>query len=394
MTNGFTPRPSGLHVPRVPFDLRCVILAALGYLVMLGADWVLGAMFNKDSPIGQCLALAAGMLGELGLRAVGGRVAVLAWWQIALTTAVFVSIWSFFGGAILRATALRQTRDEPLSIAAALRFGGANWGTLVNAPVIVLLFAGFFTLLNMAIGAVISVWLIGSSLLVLILFPILLISSLLVTFSILGGLVTLPMMWAGVAIEQNGALEAVSRTFSYLFARPLRFFVGYLLIAVLASIVLFVGDRFETTVKQTLHWGIWRSNLDDQVSKDPPTVKVLVNEYERSDVVQRQRNGITDIRNIKEASWYDMPGVFWMWLLLSFFLLCFKGYAIYVLFGGTVSLYLFLRGDVDGAAESEIYPPEDEEPDVIAEKWVGEREGADEGGQAEGDAEGEPASSE
>ena len=39
MSTGFEHQPVGLRAPRIPFDLRCVILAALGYLVLISADW-------------------------------------------------------------------------------------------------------------------------------------------------------------------------------------------------------------------------------------------------------------------------------------------------------------------------------------------------------------------
>jgi hypothetical protein len=70
-------------------------------------------------------------------------------------------------------------------------------------------------------------------------------------------------------------------------------------------------------------------------------------------------------------------------------MLGFTGYAIYILLGGTVSLYLQLRKEVDGADESEIYPPlEEDELDVSSEgtepRWVGAGESApDEGSDAE-----------
>ena len=387
MSNGFEHKPMGLRAPRIPFDLRCVALAAMGYLVLLLADWLLAEAFSKPAPILQCALLAFGMLGRAGgpiLEVLFGRALAtnLAGWQVFLTTAIFLSTWALFGAAILRATALRQTRDDPLSIGEALSFGGRNWVTFINAPLVVLAFAGVFTLFNMFVGLVMSLWLVGSSILAIILFPLALLCSLLITLSVLGGLIALPLMWAGIAIEQNGALEAVSRTFSYLFARPVRFFVGYGLIALIVMVVLYAGSYFELTVKETLRWGVIRTELEEQITKDPVRVEGRHRDaFAAASKTRKQRAGIADLRNFAKARWYDKVGFFWMWLLLSMFLLGFKGYAIYAVFGGTVSLYLQLRRDVDGTDETDIHPPDDE-PAAAEPKWVGEpaAQPGDEGG--------------
>ncbi|MHC4223918.1 MAG: hypothetical protein ACYSUN_08010, partial [Planctomycetota bacterium] len=201
----------------------------------------------------------------------------------------------------------------------------------------------------------ISLWGIGSTLLNFVIFPLVLLSSLLITFSLLGGLVTLPLMWAGIAVEQNGALEAVSRAFSYIFARPLRFFFGYALILLLAAIVLLLADHFEATVKHSLQAGVVRSNLDDLIRKEPEEVSVLAKPHQNAPKTVREKEGISNLGNVRDAKWYDAIGFLWMWLLLSLFMLGFTGYAIYIFLGGTVSLYLQLRKEVDGADEGEIY---------------------------------------
>jgi hypothetical protein len=220
-----------------------------------------------------------------------------------------------------------------------------------------------------------SVPLLGSSILALVLVPLVLISSILIILALLGGILGLPLMWAGIAVEQNGALEALSRSFSYLFARPFRFLFSYFLLFVIMTVLLLAGGFFEDTVKTTLQVGVVREALDDAISKDPGTVDVLKDEYLDSERVTREAEGIKNIRNIRNSSWWDWLGFFWMWALLNLFLLGFKGYALYFFLGGTTSLYLQLRHDVDGTAEEEIYPESEAElAAVTAEepRWVGE----------------------
>ncbi|MHC4548685.1 MAG: hypothetical protein ACYTEZ_07890 [Planctomycetota bacterium] len=385
MSNGLGRPQGGFRAPRVPLDLRCVILAVFGYLAVLGVDWVLARLMGVTSPVAQMVSLVAEQLGHIAFLGTAFRSAMaviwgladyeLAWWQAAITAFCFFAVWSIFGAALLRTAALRLSRDEPLSLRDALRFSTRNIVAFLLAPVLVLLFAAFFAGCNALAGLVLSIPLIGSSVLALILFPLVLISSLLIILALMGGVVGLPLMWAGIAVEQNGALEALSRAFSYIFARPFRFFFSYFLLFVLMSILMLAGGFFETTVKTTLQVGVVRDALDDAIRKEPRPVDVLQDEFLDSERVTREAEGIRNIRNLQNASWWDWLGVFWMWLLLNIFLLGFKGYALYFFLGGTTSLYLQLRYEVDGTEEEEIYPESEEELAALAgeePKWVGE----------------------
>ncbi len=383
MSQGMDAPHPGFRPPRVPFDLRCVSLAACGFLLVTVADTLLSSWWGCASPVAQMMGLLAGQIGRIAFLGEGFRLATtplwgieiydLAWWQALLTGLLFFGIWAVFGGALLRVAALRLTRDEPLSLGEALRFGLGAGRDFLLVPVLVLLFAGFFAALNLLAGFVMSFWFVGSSLLSILLFPLALISSLLILLAIAGGLVGLPLMWAGVATERNGALEAVSRAFSYMSARPFRFLFAYLLLFVLMGAILLIGDSFEWTAKSTLQAGIVRSDLDDMVRREPPADVLANPAASNHDRVLRDKRGIAALQNIRNASWYDALGFLWMWLFLNVFLLGFKGYALYALLGGTVSVYLELRRDVDGTAEDQIGGlPEPEgatgEPEP---RWVG-----------------------
>ena len=89
--------------------------------------------------------------------------------------------------------------------------------------------------------------------------------------ALVGGVLGLPLMWCGVTVERNGALEAVSRAFSYVSARPIHFFFTYLLIFVLMSAVTLLSGYFESSTKISLRAGIVRTArklMDGIVSGD------------------------------------------------------------------------------------------------------------------------------
>ncbi len=389
MSQGMDAPKPGFRPPRVPFDLRCVFLATCGFLLVSLADMLLSSWWGCASPVAQLMGLLAAQLGRLAFLGEGFRLATaplwgieaydLAWWQALTAGLLFFAIWAVFGGALLRTAALRLTRDEPLSLGEAVRFGLGAGREFLLVPVLVGLFAGFFVLMNLLAGLLMSLWFVGSSLLSLLLFPLTLISSLLILLAIAGGLVGLPLMWAGVATERNGALEAVSRAFSYMSARPFRFLFGYLLLFVFMGAILLVGDAFEQTAKATIQAGIVRGDLDDMVQRSPPA-DVLGNPAARNhERVLREARGIAALQNIRHARWYDALGFLWMWLFLNLFLLGFKGYALYALLGGTLSVYVELRLDVDGTAEDQIggLPEAEAAGGEPSPRWVGAPESGD-----------------
>lgn len=408
MSQGLDQPQAGFRAPRVPLDLRCVMLGAAAWLAVRGADLLLAWLLKTARPVAQLVDLVARQLDSVafvgaafrkGMTAIwghaslaaeeveaGGQAAAaksvfvlepyaLTWWQTLVTALVFVLVWSFFGAAILRTAALKLTRDEPVSLREALRFGGKNCPAFLLAPVLVLLFALFFVACNALAGLLMSVPLLGTTLFTLVLFPLVLVSSLLIVLAVLGGFVGLPLMWAGIAIEQNGPLEALSRAFSYIFARPFRFFFGYFLVFVVMSIVVVAGGHFERTVKETLKIGIVSGRLGDLIAKDPGEPDVLQNPFKNSERVEREARGISDLDNLGRAEWTDYIGFLFMWLLLGAFRLGIQGYALYLFLGGTVSLYLQLRREVDGTDEEEIYPESEADASPAEEaRWVGAQE--------------------
>jgi ABC-type multidrug transport system fused ATPase/permease subunit len=382
MSQGLDLPQAGFRAPRVPLDLRCVMLGAVAWLAVRGLDLLLAWALKATRPVAQLVDLVADQIGQvafigpafrMGMAAIWGQQEhSLAWWETLVTALLFLAVWSVFGAAILRTAALKLTREEPLSLREALRFGGKNGPSFLLAPVLVVAFAGFFVLCNAAAGLLMSIPLVGSSLLALVLFPLVLVSSLLVVLALLGGFVGLPLMWAGIAIEQNGPLEALSRAFSYIFARPFRFFFGYFLVFVVMTVVVVAGSHFERTVKETVKLGVWNDNLDSLISLKPREPDVLHDPFKEAERPQLEEDGIGNLRNIERAGWTEYVGFFWMWLLLSAFVLGIHGYALYLFLGGTVSLYLQLRREVDGTEEEEIYPESEADAAPPAEaRWVG-----------------------
>ena len=92
----------------------------------------------------------------------------------------------------------------------------------------------------------------------IVLFPLVILSSLIILLIAVGGVLGLLMMVAAVSTEKNGTLDAISRAFSYIYSRPLQFFFYYFLVFLLAYIIVLVGAGFfPGIIADPFDTGIW-----------------------------------------------------------------------------------------------------------------------------------------
>jgi len=134
---------------------------------------------------------------------------------------LFLLVWAVFGGAIARIAAVHAARDEKISVRQALRFSSNKVLSFVFAPVIPLGIVLFIGLLLAAGGLLFYIpWvgpILAGALLVLAL-----IGGVLITLVLIGTLGGLNLMYPTVAAEGSDSFDAISRSFSYVYARPWR----------------------------------------------------------------------------------------------------------------------------------------------------------------------------
>ena len=366
MFNGSELRSGVLRAPRVLFDLNCLVIATAAFLALTLCNWLLGLAFDTTNPFGQILTdlslrlsgvgVVSGLLQSM-LREIRGLEldSSLAWWQTALTWFVWLGVWSFFGAAIMRTAALRLTRDEPISLKRAFFFARRHCLEFFQVPVLLALFVGIFVLLTLGLGFVSNIPFVG-----VIAFFLAALSSVMVALALVGGAIALPVMWAALATERNGPLDALSRAFSYLFARPMQFLIGYVLLFLLMSLVLLFGRGFEESLKTVAGSAILADDLREAVSSDDDGMTESGSLERRAREAIRKiqggrGTGLSDPENAESLEGWQNAQFWLFWAVLSFFAVLFKGYALYVLFGGASSLYQILRSDVDGTDDDEIF---------------------------------------
>jgi hypothetical protein len=391
---GLIPR-TYFRAPRVPFDFRALGLAIVAYLVYWGGGLLLKEMFGGKDVAGAFLASAFSIFRDIpylnrpiadvlhsvfGVNVFAFQLGDFTFWHVLVGGIWFFAVWSFFGQGIHRIASLRIARDEGLTFAEALRFSWKNWPTVLLAPAFIAGAIGFFYLCNFVAGLVVAIPFVGG-ILGIILVPLAALSSLLILLIGLGGFFGLPLIGAAAAWERNGSLDAISRAFSYLFARPLQYFWNYFLILLFLGIVLLVGNWFVFTLVKSVDSGLWsdqasvmvdpepRSNADDSgfqhYSSD---AKQLHADLEAATGYTPGSTAAPEVQpfamNIKTLG--KAPAAHWVTALVFFVVLNLIwfgvfGYAVYWFLGASTSVYADLRADVDGTEEDEIYLEEEDE---------------------------------
>jgi hypothetical protein len=171
------------------------------------------------------------------------------WWMARYHTYYFILflllfsiVWAIFGGAIARIAAVHVARDEKISLSAALRFSTGKFLSFIFAPIIPLLIVLVVGVVVMLGGLVGNVPWIGP-ILVGLLFFLAIAAGFVMTLVLLGTGGGFNLMYPTIAVEGSDSFDAISRSFSYVYARPWRM-LFYTLVAVIYGALCYVFVRF------------------------------------------------------------------------------------------------------------------------------------------------------
>jgi hypothetical protein len=134
---------------------------------------------------------------------------------------LFMSVWAIFGGAIARIAAVHVARDEKLSIRAALRFSTGKFLSFLFAPIIPLLIVAVLGVVILIGALVVNIPFLGP-ILAGIFFFLALAIGFVMTLVLVGTIGGFNLMYPTIAVEGSDSFDAISRSFSYLYARPWR----------------------------------------------------------------------------------------------------------------------------------------------------------------------------
>lgn len=331
MTDPSTGQRSFLQALKVPFDLKGVALGAVAFVVLVLAGRQLGVWTAIDFLSSFERRFAGFERGEF--------------WEIA---ALHLAVAAVFGVACCRIAAVRLARDEGTDLSAALAFSVGNFGATLGAVLFLAAAAGFFYACNALAGLVSGIAGVGSFLMIL-LFPLAILSTLVLFLIGFGSLFGFPLTLASLAVERNGALDAVSRGFSYVFSRPALFaFYGFT-VFFLSTVLMASALGMEGLLTWSFgHWFPSGAGSHYELGEALEIVQEAVAGFRVPDF----GGGVAGIGKVEGGA---LLGGWVAWVCLMGFHLALMGWVVYYAFGGATAAYFALRRDVDGTEEEEIW---------------------------------------
>lgn len=340
MTEATTDRRSPLTALKVPFDLKGLALGAVIWVVLLYAL----RYFTAES--------MAGSWFNLPWHGTGWR---NFWsWEMARDGVVLLAVAALPGLACCRIAAMRLARDEGVDLAGALGFAVRNLGATLGAY---LFLAGALLLFSLCVMA--GGWLSTVPVVGVVIVPLAMLGTLLFYLLLVGTVFGLPLVLPGLATERNGALDAVSRSFSYAFGRPALWALYGLTVWFFTGLLLTVAQALPGLMVDLLRSGM---PLDpaatgplDPMARGPAAFAL--------EAAARAATNFSapDFAGVESAhlafGWAAWIGLTLMGLIL-------RGWAIYYLFGGMTAAYFALRHDVDGTEDEELWVEGESEEDL------------------------------
>ena len=304
---------------------------------------------------------ALDLFGERGLAAsLFGLLFVGPAWLVtqhpvyaALFLIPLLAMVAVFGGAISRIAAVDVARDEKISLRQALKFSAAKFLSFFSAPLIPL---AIFALIGLALsvaGLLTNIPYAGP-VVVGGLFVFALLAGLVMTLILIGTVGGFGMMYPTVAVEGSDSFDAISRSFSYLYARPWRLiFYSLVALAYGALTYLFVKFFLFLVIRLALRFTglfVWNTagdgtNVLDKIAPGPAGPMSLA-----YDIDFITLNPAQDVAAGLAA--------FWIYLTVALA----AAYLISLYFSLNTIIYYLMRREVDATETDEVYldPADDE----------------------------------
>ncbi len=325
MTDPATGQRSYFQALKVPFDLGGVALGALFFLVMTWGARLLGI---ETSPWA--------WLDRVRSPSWTAPVDAGSYWALAALKLAAVAV---LGVAMCRIAAMRIARDEGVPLGEALGFSVTSLPSTLGAYAFMAGAVLGFYACNALAGLASGIPGLGPVLMV-VLFPLVLLSSMLLFLVAFWSALGLPLAVASLAVERNGPLDAASRGFSYVSSRPALFFFYGATVWLLAALLVFCTFSME----RVAHWSFthWFPAGESWQSLSASTRAAL------SAVAATRMPDFAGLEGGTLGGWIA-------WFFGVLFHLALTGWVVYYVFGGATAAYFALRRDVDGTEDEEIW---------------------------------------
>jgi hypothetical protein len=183
-----------------------------------------------------------------------------------------VAVWAFFGGAITRIAAVELACEERVGWGAAVRHAGSKWLSYCAAPLLPLAGAAFcgavFVVLPVVLLVFLPHWLLNTNVGVFpaaLLWPLFLAVGWVMALLLLGLVFGWPLMWSTISSEGTDSFDALSRSYAYVFGRPLHYLFYALVAAVLGALGWLLVSNFAAGVVWLTYWAASRGAGSEEI---------------------------------------------------------------------------------------------------------------------------------
>jgi len=256
-----------------------------------------------------------------------------------------LAVISAAGGSLCRIAALQFARGEKPGLTEAMRFSAKRFPSLFTAPLApvgIIIFIGLFIFLLGLMGNIpwVGELIIGISM------PLALIAGALIAVILIGAAAGFNLMFPAVVYDGSDCFDAISRSFSYIYAKPWRmgFYTAiaaiygaicYTFVRFFAFLLLLVTHRF-------LRFGVWAEN-----SKEVNKLTAIWPEPSFMN--------LSGSSGLVEANWSQSIAAFLVNLSLLVVIGLVSSFIISFYFSANTIIYSLMRNRVDNTALEDIY---------------------------------------
>jgi len=256
-----------------------------------------------------------------------------------------LAVISIAGGAICRIAALQSARGEKPGLTEALRFSIKRFTSFFTAPLVpvgIIIFIGLFIFLLGLIGNI--PW--AGELIMGIFVPLALIAGALIAVVLIGAFAGFNLMFPAVAYDGSDCFDAISRSFSYVYAKPWRmgFYtaIGAIYGAICYTFVRFFAFLLLWITHWSLQLGVWGNDKLTAIWDEPHLRNLLVPP------------------NWEALNWPQSIAAFLIYLCSLAVVGLLVSFIISFYFSANTIIYSLMRNKVDNTALEDIYKYFDE----------------------------------
>jgi hypothetical protein len=258
----------------------------------------------------------------------------------------FLVLWAIFGGAISRIAAVHVARDEKMSIRSALKFSVSKFLSFLFAPIIPMLIVVVVGILVTIASLVGNIPFLGP-IIVGALFFLALAAGFIMALVLLGLVGGFNLMYPTIAVEGSDSFDAISRSFSYLYARPWRL-AFYTLVAVVYGALTYLFVRLFIYLMLVLSHKFVGAGI---FLHAPSTAPLWPTMWPSPASASRLSYGI----NFLSLGAGDSIGAFlvsfWVYLVIAIL----GAFVISFYFSANTIIYYLMRREVDATEMDDVY---------------------------------------